>query len=371
MRVAALICPNGLGHFRRVVRILSRLHQIVDDLSIDLLCEQWQLDRTAHGVETNALLAAGARTHCGVLTPGVTWSSDPNEYRDGRLLSWEEQLVECAPLRAADFVLSDNLAGTLSARSDAVMSGSFLWSDVLSSAYPDDPNVTAFAGHERELMTAHTPPMLCVDDLAMPGIAAFTERIGLPWMCDRVGVPTKKSQPRIAVLGGATGSDDALLRARIAALSGARDYALALPRNLLAASPRATLFEHTPAEYASLSAVVCRPGVGTITDCVSTGVPLVCVYDPNNAELSHNARCIESLGIGKNVGRGSTEDVERAVVELTDPAAASALEQSFKSLRTGGAESAARWLADYWGGRRSGAPPRVETQGMKGEHRST
>lgn len=349
MRVAALVCPNGLGHFRRVVRILSNLRLLVDELSIDLICEQWQMQRTAGGVETNALLAAGARTHTGILSPGVTWSADPALYRDGRLSSWEDRIVECAPLRDADHVLSDNLGGVLRVRPDAVLSGSFLWSDVLHAAHPSDDAVRAFADRERGLLSVRRPPMLCVDDIAMPAIGMFTERVGLPWMCERVPRRPVNGRPRVAVLGGATGADDELLRTHIAALEATGDYELCLPRALLSSSPDALPFDHSLGEYATLAAVVCRPGVGTMTDCIATGVPLVCVFDSNNPELSHNSARVEALGVGEDVGRGTADDVTRAVANVM--ASNATIQRNIAMLRTDGAMAAAQWLAEHWGRR--------------------
>ncbi len=347
MRVAALICPNGLGHFRRVVRILSQLRQVVANVSVDLVCEQWQLDRTADDAETKSLVADGVQIHTEIMSPGIAWSPHPSRYRDGRLLSWERRLADCEAVRSADHVLSDNLGGVLSVRPDAVLSGSFLWGDILATAHPDERSVREFAEHERALFADHRPPMLCVDDIAMPAVAQFTERVGLPWMCERMPRHDRVGRrPRVAVLGGATGADDELLRSHIATLNGTGRYELSFPRGL-SSGDAPLAFGHTLADYAELSAVVCRPGVGTMTDCVATGVPMVCVYDSNNPELSHNAGRIEILGLGADIGRGGSDEVQHALDSLI--ASDTATQHHFSELRTGGALDAARWLAEHWG----------------------
>ena len=83
-----------------------------------------------------------------------------------------------------------------------------------------------------------------------------------------------------------------------------------------------------------------------MTDCIATGVPMVCVYDPNNAELAHNAGRIETLGLGTDIGRGKSDVIEKAVAQLITSNVS--IQRNFAKLRTGGALSAARWLADYW-----------------------
>lgn len=87
------------------------------------------------------LLAAGARVRSGVMAPGVGWSADASVYEDGRLRGWLRRLARVEEIAAADLVLSDNLPGVLELRADAVLSGSFLWSDVLGEAYGDHPAV--------------------------------------------------------------------------------------------------------------------------------------------------------------------------------------------------------------------------------------
>src|SRR5215813_8567522 len=89
----------------------------------------------------------------GVLDPGVVWSTDASRYEDGSLLAWKDRLARLPSLERARLVVSDNLAGVLALRSDAVLVGSFLWGDVLACAHAESRHVGVFAALEEELLS--------------------------------------------------------------------------------------------------------------------------------------------------------------------------------------------------------------------------
>ena len=60
-------------------------------------------------------------------------------------------------------------------------------------------------------------------------------------------------------------------------------------------------FSYSESEFAGLSLVIARPGIGIITDCVRYNVPILALYEEGNLEMIHNAKRIDDLGIGMNV----------------------------------------------------------------------
>ncbi|HYE77273.1 MAG TPA: hypothetical protein VEI97_04730, partial [bacterium] len=313
--VTAVVAPNGVGHLRRVVGVLHTLSGRRPDLRIDVICADWQLRHLEGWDRARALWEAGARPVTGLMEPGVTWSPRPEVYADGRLLEWESRLADSGLLDDADLVLSDNLGGVLSLRPDAVLMGSFLWSDVLAAAHPDDPAVTAFVGRERSLLASHRPPMLCVGDMAMPGVLARSDAVPLPWMPQSPPLPPIPGRSdrgrRVAVLGGRTGVLDELLARVATSLSEAGlDVAVPEPVPQPAHRPapevdregRLQPFGFTAADFASSDVVVCRPGVGTVTDCVGQRVPMVVLHEAGNVELAHNAARLADMGVARNAG---------------------------------------------------------------------
>jgi hypothetical protein len=331
--VLAVVCANGLGHFRRSVAILDRLLAITDPFALSIVAETWQWERTREW-PASARLRRIARHFPGVMEPGVIWSSDPRAYDGDRLTAWLERLRALEAIERADLVLSDNLAGVLSLRSDAVLLGSFLWSEVLADAHPTHPRVAELAKTDHALLTRAKPPMLCVEALAMPGVLLRTDPVQLPWMCESVAPSPRPlpEKPRIAVLGGATGS-------------AARPLTRVIER--LEAMP--VIVERggeAEPRFDTYDLVVLRPGAGTVTACVAARVPMILAYEPN-PELAHNASRIEALGIGLDAG--PDPDPERVIAHVErvlDPSVHSAMSATMASMPSNGIDRAASWLRE-------------------------
>ncbi|HSC25886.1 MAG TPA: hypothetical protein VLD67_01350, partial [Vicinamibacterales bacterium] len=183
--VLALIAPNGLGHLRRQVGILSRLLERVASIRVHVLCADAQMARIRDWERAARFFGDPRVTRTGrVLDPGVTWSTDTAYYKNGSLVEWLDRLSRVPDLERARLVVSDNLAGVLAFRSDAILAGSFLWGDVLMGAHAASEQVRDFAAAEDELLARHRPPMLCVKDVAMPAVVGATRAVRLEWMCD-------------------------------------------------------------------------------------------------------------------------------------------------------------------------------------------
>lgn len=306
MHILAIIAPNGLGHYRRAVHVLDRLATRLPGARIDLVCERWQLERGGFAAATR--VRARGRAITGVMVPGVEWAGRARGFADGRLLAWLDRLAAVPEVRAADLVLSDNLAGVLALRPDAVLMGSHLWSDVLAEVAAADDGARAFVQHERALLEQLRPPMLCVGDVVMPGVRERTTPVELGWMCDRAAAgalaEVAPQHGRVAVLGGATGAADDVLAGALAALRADGRWNVVDARE----------FGHELADFAACAAVVCRPGVGTLTECVTVGTPMLWAYEAGNVELAWNARACAALGLGRDLG--AEPEPARAPAEL-------------------------------------------------------
>jgi hypothetical protein len=366
LELCAVIAPNGLGHARRTLGLLARYLERGGAAQVTIVASPWQRAGAARWPSTRVLEQAGATWVHDVTEPGVAWSRDPATYADGRLLAWEDRAASVGPLLEADLVLSDNLVGILSARPDAVLAGSFLWSDVLEVAHPDVAAVREFATHERALLDAHRPPMLCVADLAMPGVLERTAAEPVGWMCqDDPRSPRADEQVAASalVLGGATGAADDILREAAEALVRAG----VVVRTGVADVAGAQGFDGSPAAWTGASVAVCRPGAGTLTDAVAHGVPMVCLHEGDNLELAHNGRRIAELGYGSDLGaRPDAGAVVEAVQALVDgPDRALALDHLAGADRNGLDEAADR-LAVHSGARlRPGGDGRPRPDGGK------
>lgn len=344
--VVAVVCANGLGHHRRAAAILATLlrrrQAAGSELRVTLIAEPWQRERTRGWWATDALVDAGATWIGGVVDPGVRWSTSPDAYADGRLRDWVARLRSVDELATADLVLSDNLPQALEVRPDAVLGGSFLWSDVLDAAYGDLAAVAEFVEHERALLRAHRPPMLCVAAAAMPGVLERTAAVALPWMCDpSVERGVDGPDGAVAVLGGRTGAaDDVLAAAASRLVAEGRRVLVQDGLDVDGAEPFAFA-----TSWREVAAVLCRPGMGTLTDAVAAGVPLVAAHEGGNVELAHNAEVVVRLGLGDAVPPGaSADEVVAAVVRVLDPSRRERYRAALAAQPRDGLDQAAAWL---------------------------
>jgi hypothetical protein len=323
--VVALVAPNGLGHFRRSIGILSRLLERDPGIQIHVACAEWQVGATRDWPRSLGFFEDRRVSRTGgIMDPGVTWAADPGAYSASLLNGWLERCESLPQLARASVVISDNLGTVLALRPDAVLLGSFLWGDVLKTAHPSVPAVQEFAAREADLMARHQPPMLCVEDVVMPAVLRQAKAVPLGWMCEHDPLDRRPGGglPKVGILGGATGSADSLLRRITGWLAETGRYRLAVAGGRERGPAMGTDFRHTPEEYADLDVAVCRPGVGTVTDCIAQGVPMVTLHEgPVNPELAHNGARLAELGLALDLG---PEPEGAAVVAAVQAAAESA-----------------------------------------------
>jgi hypothetical protein len=354
MRAVAVVCANGLGHFRRTLEVLQALERMEPGLRLDIVCEKWQRERmgawaTARNLENNPSVGW---IH-GLMEPGPRWCRDAAEYGDGRLRDWIRRIESSGILASADLVLSDNLAGVLELRPDTVLMGSFLWSDVLEEAHPENARVSEFVDWERRLLADCRPPMLCVGALAMPGVVERTQAVPLPWMRTGAGRPdirrkgAPRSTPRVAVLIGATGAADSLA-ADIATSLLARGAEVSLPLELferLAGRVGAHLFRFEDADFLACDLALCRPGLGAIHDCLYYGLPMALTPEAFNAEMRHNGLRIESLGLGIYLhDLRDPGEIAGRILEFSATEAREGILENMAGQVLDGIDKAAQWL---------------------------
>lgn len=352
-----LVCPNGFGHFRRQVEILSRLLNCIPDLRVHLLCADAQVAATSDWVRARRFFSDPRVTRTsGVLDPGVSWFTDPARYEGGVLTDWMDRCERLPEIDRARLVVSDNLGSVLAIRPDALLTGSFLWGDVLSRAHPTSKPVRAFAELESQLLERNLPPMLCVKDVAMPAVLASTAAVPVGWMCEPefIDPPPVTGAPRVGLFGGATGAAATLLDRCARALARTDRYQLVLPAGLPHGRGIQSNFGHGREDYSRLSVAVCRPGLGTVTSCIAQGTPMVTLHEgPINPELAHIGARLSSIGAAIDLGPDPSDaSVVAAVARILVPEVSARMRANLRELSRDGLAEATNYLA----ARLEGAP---------------
>ena len=87
-RLTIVLAPNGLGHARRALGILARFFERGGRAVVTVIGEPWQLEGSASWDSAATLARATVTWQHDVTSPGVSWSTDPSSYDDGRLMAY-------------------------------------------------------------------------------------------------------------------------------------------------------------------------------------------------------------------------------------------------------------------------------------------
>ena len=58
--------------------------------------------------------------------------------------------------------------------------------------------------------------------------------------------------------------------------------------------------------FESLIGCICRPGIGTITDCIQYGIKIFTLHEKDNLEMLNNSRVLSKLSLGEIISEKSS-----------------------------------------------------------------
>lgn len=297
-RIGALVCRNGLGHIKRTLVVANAMaHE--DDVFWEVVCREDQVNRLEEWPVLSSIRKTG-RIRFHFLDTYVRWSEDLEYYRGDRLLRWH-RILKRMNLESYDLLISDNLVEALTYRPDAVLMGSFLWHDVFYSCLPENPLVKEYRQMCAHLMRTHRPPMIVNRYFAMPATREQAVPVEVGMLPFRE--PVEKKDDAVTGVLFLCGSSKQVLdsfAAFLRSLAQPNHYRVFLDREL-AGLLDAPAFAFDDESFSMVDAVVARPGMGIITDCIGTATPLFC-FSEANPEMEHNAAVLESMGLGRRIG---------------------------------------------------------------------
>ncbi|MCF8494916.1 MAG: hypothetical protein K9G65_05975, partial [Rickettsiaceae bacterium] len=205
-------------------------------------------------------------------------------------------------LKNSDLIVSDNHVLPLNIFSNAILMGSFLWHDVTTPLSIEGQEIINF---EIDLLLKLRPPLICLGDMVMPSLRNQTNLLEQGWFTNRTTLlPTKnKEKKRVLITGGGTELiNKQLLALTLVVISRLPNIEFFLDSKLFEMAKKnetkLSKFSFTESDFASLDFIICRPGVGILTDCVRFSVPPLVINDGFNREINHNSTMVNELGIG-------------------------------------------------------------------------
>lgn len=282
--IAIIACDHGYGHIRRCILIANKLADL-----------KWQVNLFAPA-EVVRKFTVAVKTNDFIRLTDFSTGIRIDKLRRGIADTWIKRLPSMDDF---DLVLCDNLPDILKLRSDAVLSGSFLWHKVI-----DCFDATLYAEAE-VLLERYRPKMIGSSLFADDELREITEfyPVGL-----FVSYPPDYNDWQgndLLITCGMSGEIESEYSAFIRQLALHEkpqfDNVWVEPRLMPAGAPvwmKAATFDADM--YKGLKAAVCRPGVGTLTDCLWGGARVFCYFEAGNREMINNAEAVSKAGIGKN-----------------------------------------------------------------------
>jgi len=285
---------------KRVLLIAKALLKENQDLNINIFCKEHLIEfakseiNFANPKQIHFSTSATSQEISWLVKEGIT----KKKYK-----AWEEELTSNIKLKESSLIISDNHVLPLRCFDDVLLMGSFLWHDVTKKT---DQERTDIIESEIKLLREKKPSMICLEAMAMPGVLKQTNAITVPWMTQPYTGTYQHHADRKHIL--ITGGGTALINDKLVAVA----FELALQNPEWFVYLDAKLFELTSKEnngqlckfnftqedFALLDAIVCRPGMGILTDSAQYGIPVFAIGDGSNPEITHNAVRVQQLGIG-------------------------------------------------------------------------
>lgn len=342
--IALIACSNGFGHSRRSMAIALELHRRGHHVT-------WFGPEAAFA-HFKSLVAADFSKFDGFVT--VPFNTDTSTHRlfgaPAEAMAWYRALPS---LDAYDLVISDNLVEILHVRPDAVISGHFLWSHVFKDLPPE--TITS----EASLLQRYQPPILAGRPFTFPQLQSYPQlvEIGLCSFYGQHGV--QRGDERALLISAGRGGDLSrplgnFLNVLATRKPEAFDVVYVEPHVLRTIDAPSWLrpADYSAGMYRTLGAAICRPGIGTVTDCLQHDVRIFALSEPDNLEVIHNGDVLQALGLGESCV-SFADAYERAVLYVSDE---TARERNWLAITTHVSFSGQRDAADYCERRLSGAP---------------
>ena len=254
MKIGIYICSNGYGHFHRMLQVCTHLpfHEI------DIHCERYQYNRFKPTQDNLNFIF----------------------YKESNI-RWDRKRVgsiDTSGIDKYDRVITDNLVEVLKYRPDALLSGSFLWSDIWREKYGNND----FSDEQDKIFHDVKPRVVCNGDVVFGQLKRYQNKVDIGWGCKDNSI------------------DDFNLN-RIVCITPSLNYTEKYTEKFLEIRNEyqddvdfSFNINHT-----DNSMFVIRPGLGMITTCVSHRIPIVALWDEDDSiEIQHLAHKVEELGIG-------------------------------------------------------------------------
>jgi hypothetical protein len=278
-----IACDNGFGHIRRCLLIANKLAELGCKIHLYGNIIAIEKFRNITGIHKN------------VEPFQFNTNTSISSIKQGKPDLWYLRLPS---ISSYDFVISDNLPEILLIRSDAILSGSFLWHRVV------DAVDQTFYSETENLVRQYKPKMIGTKLFTDPNLGEITDLQLVGLIVPETRNQFESSGEDLLITCGKSGEHESAILKLIFDLIQNRkttpfDTVWVEPALLPGSHPewmkKAT---YDKAMYTRVKAAICRPGIGTLTDCLYYGARVFCTFEAGNKEMLHNSIKLKQNNIG-------------------------------------------------------------------------
>jgi hypothetical protein len=296
--VSFIVCSNGYGHLKRVISVVNQLNlmdkNICSIIFINITHINF-LNKDSHFV-INDKKRVIFNTELSEFEP--LWN---NRLSLDFYKKWNRQLSKNELLKKSDLIVSDNHLSPLACFNNVILMGSFLWIDIEN----ESNHIDKIVNYENNLLIEKKPVVICQKDLVMKSIIDKAKPIKLPWFCSGSNKIDFKLKNDILITGGGTKNNNQSLIELIKSIHKKnKSFKFFVDKNLYKSFEKENFkivneFDYTENSFLKLKYVICRPGMGILTECIKYNiVPITLDFNDNN-EMKNNSRIISNLKLGR------------------------------------------------------------------------
>lgn len=345
--ISFIVCSNGYGHLKRCLQVVEAFP---DGVTINFLCKEPQLLYAKNeinfkkDVQVNYFSKYSENEFSWINEENVTWE---------RYQNWRQTLFSSPELRKSDLIISDNHVIPSSMFDTVLLMGSFLWHDATVSSIGEAKEIIDY---ERDLLRNKPTTLICLGDMVMPSLASQVVLLKQGWFTRRSDLPKQDSNAmKVLVTGGGTELiNKQLLSLTLLLSEQQKQIEFFLDSKLFGSgkdlNSQFKLFTFSEEDFASLDFVICRPGIGILTDCVRYSIPAIVLNDGFNLEINHNAKRVNELGIGIGLDineKNINEVAKKIVLAIEDKKFKENCINELRSREVNGALSASEIIINF------------------------
>ena len=304
IKLGFIVCPNGFGHLKRTLSIIDSLLNTNARISCRLYLpysHQKALSYWKNNCINNKRLS---------IEPTKLEETEyfnQKSYKNFNFISYKscwKNLAAKINKENFDLVISDNMLGILGENNDAIILGSFLWHKISNGIYSEE--ITKTCNYEQSLFNDIQPRIISLENFTPKYISSNPNNFTVSMFCKkRKLIKHINSINSILVTGGGSGANNTFLISIVKELNK-KNVHLLVDKKIKSVEKELSndpLNEFTFArkDFEKVDLIICRPGIGIITEAVEYNIPLIGIDDQKNDEISFNATQIEKIGIGRKM----------------------------------------------------------------------